>query len=113
MQYYLPELGIKQSDPWTFRSMYTLLDCPSPSLRVTMQVLMMEIHSKDERLNMSVEKEGVDMLFHDKIVTECNESFLGVTSCAVDPTRTVLASHNDGWTKHYCYYSVLLSNLIK
>lgn len=77
-----------------------------------MQFLMMEIHSKDERLNTSVEKEGVDRLFHDKIVTECNESFLGVTSCSVDPSRTVLASHNDEWTEHYCYYSILLSNLI-
>lgn len=69
----------------------------------------MDIHSKDERLNMSVEKEGLDMLFHDKIVAER----LGVTNCAVDSTWTVLASHNDLWTKHYCYYSILVSNLIK
>lgn len=55
---------------------------------------MVDIQSKDERLNMRVEKEGVDMLFHDEIVTEYNESFLGVTNCAFDSTWTVLASNN-------------------
>ena len=59
----------------------------------SMQALIMEIHSKDERLNMMLKKE-VNMLFHDKIVSECNKSFLRVTNCAVDSTWTILASHN-------------------